>query len=135
MELPFGADQNIDFMFLKLIVHDIVKSEAFYKSVFGLVEMNRMEAKITGREVIEVVYQPTYKGGPLFILASFPGDTQPARNEAIIGFASGDFDACLQRIEKAGGSVVEDRTVPDFGRTAFAKDPEGHLLQISQRQG
>ena len=135
MELPFGADQDIDFMFLKLIVHDIGKSEAFYKSVFGLVEMNRMEAKITGRDVVEIVYQPTYKGGPLFILASFPGDTQPACNESIIGFASGDFDACLQRIEKAGGSVVEDRMVPDFGRTVFAKDPEGHLLQISQRQG
>jgi predicted enzyme related to lactoylglutathione lyase len=135
MELPFGSEQDIDFMFTKLIVHDIEKSDAFYKSVFGLVEMNRMEAKIMGRDVVEIVYQPTYKGGPLLILASFPENTQPARNESIIGFASGDFDACLQRIEKAGGSVVEDRTVPDFGRVAFAKDPEGHLLQISQRQG
>lgn len=135
MELPFGAEQDIDFMFTKLIVHDIEKSDAFYKAVFGLVEMNRMEANIAGRAVVEIVYQPTYKGGPLFILASFPDDTQPARNESIIGFASGDFDACLQRIEKAGGTVLEDRSIPDMGRHAFMKDPEGNLLQISQRQG
>ncbi|GLV27088.1 VOC family protein [Sphingobium sp. Cam5-1] len=135
MELPFGAEQDIDFMFLKLIVHDIGKSEQFYKSVFGLVEMNRMEAKIVGRDVVEIVYQSTYKGGPLFILASFPEDTQPARNESIVGFASGDLDACLRRVEKAGGTVVEDREVPGFGRHAFVKDPEGHLLQISQRHG
>lgn len=51
MELPFGAKQDIDFMFTKLIVHDIGKSDAFYyKSVFGLVEMNRMEQEITGRD-------------------------------------------------------------------------------------
>lgn len=135
MELPFGAQQDIDFMFTKLIVHNIGKSDDFYKSVFGLVEMNRMEQKITGRDVVEIVYQPTYKGGPLFILASFPGDIQPARNESIIGFASGDLDACLQRIEKAGGTVLEDRSVPDFGRHAFVKDTEGHLLQISERHG
>lgn len=93
MELPFGAQQDIDFMFTKLIVHDLRKSVSFYESVFGLIEMHRMEAKIDGRDVVEVVYQPTYKGGPLFILASFPGDMRPVRNESIIGFASGDFDA------------------------------------------
>lgn len=60
-------------MFTKLIVHDIGKSDVFYKSVFGLVEINRMEQKITGREVIEIVYQPTYRGAPVFVLASFPG--------------------------------------------------------------
>lgn len=135
MELPFGAEQDIDFMFTKMMVHDLERSVEFYKKVFGLIELNRIEAKIAGRDVKEVVYQPTYKGGPLFVLANFPDDAEVARNELILGFSTGDFEACLQRIEQAGGSILEDRSIPDMGRHAFVTDPEGHLLQISQRHG
>ena len=135
MALPFGSDHDNDFMFVKLIVHDIGKSDIFYKSVFGLVEMNRMEQTLAGRAVEEVVYQPTYDGGPILVLLRFPDATQPALGETITGFSAVDVDACLQRLEQAGGSVVEDRVVAGFGRVVYAKDPEGHLLQISQRQG
>jgi hypothetical protein len=69
VEIPSGRTLDVDFMFTKLIVEDIETSATFYTSVFGLVEMHRIEARIMERPVTEVVYMPTYSGGPMFILA------------------------------------------------------------------
>ncbi|MCB2068055.1 MAG: VOC family protein [Erythrobacter sp.] len=137
MELPFGTTQDADFMFTKLIVGDLEQAAAFYGAAFGLVEMHRVEAQIEGRALAEVVYQPTYQGGPLFILGQYLDAEAPAGGEVILGFASGDVDACLARVEAAGGRVVENPANLPAGvpRYAFVRDPEGHLVQVSQRLG
>lgn len=132
VEVPSGRTLDADFMFTKLVVADMEKSAAFYTAVFGLVEMNRVEARIVGRPVSEIVYMPTYAGGPLFILAQFNDAPAPALNETILGFSAKDLEAVLERAVQAGGQVLEGIQEPHPGmRHAFIADVEGHVVQIS----
>ena len=131
--LPHGTTQDARFMFTKLMVHDIDKAAAFYSQVFGLVEMARFDAVITGRPLTEAVFQPGYEGGPLFILARFADSTGAASPETILGFATSDLEALIVRAEAAGGKVVDRIDIPGSGRHAFIEDPEGHLVQASQQ--
>ncbi len=138
MAIPHSKTGDTDFMFTKLQVKDLEKAVSFYSSVVGLVEMNRVEAEITGRKVSEVVFMPTYEGGPLFILAQFHDTQVPAANEMILGLATKDIAAFIARAEQAGGRVLEPaREVPGMGgmQVAFVSDAEGHVLQLSQNGG
>ena len=137
-QIPNAKTQDTDFMFTKLQVKDLDGAVAFYSSVVGLVEMHHVEAEIAGRKVSEVVFMPTYPGGPMFILAQFHDTQAPAANELILGFATKDLAAFIERAEHAGGHVLEPaREVPGTGgmRVAFVSDPEGHILQLSQSGG
>ena len=137
-QIPDAKTQDTDFMFTKLQVKDLDGAVAFYSSVVGLVEMNRVEAEITGRKVSEVVFMPTYPGGPMFILAQFHDTQAPAGNELILGFATKDIAGFIARAEQAGGRLLEPaREVPGAGgmQIAFVSDPEGHVLQLSQMGG
>lgn len=137
-QIPDAKTQDTDFMFTKLQVKDLAGAVAFYSSVVGLVEMNRVEAQISGRQVSEVVFMPTYPGGPMFILAQFHDTEAVAANELILGFATRDIAGFIQRAEQAGGRVLEPaKEVPGMGgmQVAFVADPEGHVLQLSQMGG
>jgi len=136
-QIPSGRTLDTDFMFTKLFVSDLEKSGEFYASVFGLVEMHRVEAAIAGRPVTELVYMPTYPGGPMFILARFHDVSTAAGDELILGFATQDLEALLERVEKAGGRIVEPvQEIPQAGmRLAFVADAEGHVSQVTQMIG
>jgi len=137
-QIPHAKTLDTDFMFTKLQVKDLEKAATFYSSVLGLVEMHRVEAEITGRPVSEVIFMPTYEGGPMFILARFQDIQVPAANELILGFATKDIAGLILRAEQAGGKVLEAaREVPGMGgmQVAFIADPEGHVLQLSQPGG
>jgi len=134
-QIPHAKAQDTDFMFTKLQVKDLDRAIAFYTSVVGLVEMNRVEAEIAGRKVTEVVFMPTYAGGPMLILTQFHDTEAPAANELILGLATKDIAEFIARAEWAGGRVLEQpREVPGMGgmQVAFIADFEGHVLQISQ---
>jgi lactoylglutathione lyase len=133
-QLPSGRTLDVDFMFLKLCVHDIEAAANFYTTVCGLIELNRMEAILGGKPAIEIVYQPTYPSGPLFILAQFPGEPQPASDEVIVGFAAKDMQAMLDRAVACGGRVITPVTGdPGSGmRHAIIADAEGHRIQVSE---
>lgn len=134
-QIPDAKTQDTDFMFTKLQVKDLDRAISFYTSVVGLVEMNRVEAEIAGRKVSEVVFMPTYPGGPMLILAQFHDTEAPAADELILGLATKDIAAFIARAEQAGGRVVETaRDVPGM-KVAFVADPEGHVLQLSQMSG
>ena len=132
--IPHGRNLDTDFLFTKLVVDDLDRAVEFYGSVFGLIEMHRLDAEITGRAISEVVFMPTCEGGPMFVLAKFHDKVGPVAGETILGFATGDLDALLDRAMKAGGRVAEQRDAGSF-RHAFVIDPEGHLVQISQAVG
>jgi predicted enzyme related to lactoylglutathione lyase len=121
----------MDFMFTKLLVNDLEKAASFYSSVFGLVEMHRLDAHIADRPVSEVVYQPTYEGGPMFVLVQYRDAATSSRDELMLGFSTKDLDAFVGRLENAGGRVLARAEDASF-RHAFAADPEGHQLQITQ---
>ena len=137
-QIPHAKTQDTDFMFIKLQVKDLDRAVGFYSSVIGLVEMNRLEAEMMGRKVSEVVFMPTYAGGPMFILAQFHDTDAPAANELILGFATADIAGLIARAEQAGGRVLEAaREVLGMGgmQVAFIADPEGHVVQLSQMGG
>ncbi|GLV26428.1 VOC family protein [Sphingobium sp. Cam5-1] len=135
-ELPSGGTLDVNFMFTKLCVADLDKAARFYTALCGLIEMNRVEAEITGHRVSEIVYQPTYAGGPLFILAHFPGRAPPASDEVILGFSAKDVDAFLKRAVEAGGRILEPLKESGDGMAhAFVADPDGHRIQISRSLG
>lgn len=132
--MPHGAMLDANFMFTKLVVADLDTAAAFYTSVFGFVEMHRVEAAIDGRAVSEIIYMPTSEGGPMFILAKFLDSNMPATGETLLGFGVGDLDGLIARAVKAGGALkqrIDAQPGVPF-HTAFLTDPEGHAVQVSQ---
>ena len=130
VEIPHAKSLDTDFMFTKLLVEDLDRAVTFYTTVIGLVEMQRVEAAITGRTVSEVVFMPTYAGGPMFILARFHDTDRPASDELMLGFSTKDLDALIARAENAGGRLLEKGEGHGF-RHAFIADPEGYTIQVS----
>ena len=137
MQIPSAKSLDTDFMFTKLIVADLDAATAFYASVVGLVEMQRVEAVIDGRAVTEVAYMPTCPGGPMFVLARFHDAPAPATSELIMGFVAQDLDGFVTRATACGGTLIEaPREIPGAGmRVAFVADTEGHILQVTQMLG
>jgi len=123
-----------DFGFSKLVVGDLERCGAFYRSVCGLVESGRYEAEIGGRPVREILFRPTSPGGASLVLLAYVDAPQPAAGEAILGFSTADLDAFVARALAAGGSLFrEARSMDDLKvRVAFVRDVEGHLLEVVQ---
>lgn len=134
-QVPFESAYDVNFMFTKLVVHDLELCARFYAAVFGLAELQRVEAEIMGRKVSEICYKPTYQGGPLLVLAHFHDSQGAAQQELILGFAAKDIDALVARAEAAGGALVEALDLPGAGRLVFVRDPEGHVVQVSETRG
>ena len=131
--IPHGRNQDTDFMFTKRAVSNLAQATDFYASVFGLVEMHRLDAEIVGRAVSEVVYMPTSEGGPMFVLAHFHDSASGASHgDHILGFATQNLDALIARAEGAGGKLLERKSAAGFEH-AFIADPEGQLVQVSQQ--
>ena len=118
----------------KLIAADLEKVAEFYKSVFGLVEQARVRAHIEGRGVSEILFEPTAPGGATFVLMAYTEGPPPAFSESINLFIVPDVDGQLDKLRAVGGRVTQDAAdMPQHGvRVAFARDVEGHLIEIVQ---
>ena len=125
---------NASFGFTKLIVGDLDKASAFYKGVCGLTEQARVDDKVGGRAISEIIFAPAHQGGASFVLLTYPDTPKPASGEVILGFATPDVDAFVGRVVAGGGAVVDAAVSrPDHGvRVAIVKDPEGHLIEVVQ---
>jgi lactoylglutathione lyase len=123
------------FIITKLIVGNLEKSAQFYQSVCGLSEEKRIDAAIFGREVTEIIYGATSPGGGKFVLLAFLDTPEPAPGDVVLVFNTTDLKAFIQRVQDAGGSVVQDiETLADHGiKVAFVKDVEGHLIEVIER--
>ena len=123
---------NDQFVFTKLVVTDLDASAAFYTSVFGLTEHNRVTADIADRRIDEIMYEPTSPGAASFVLLRFADRETPAREESILGFMTDDLEALVARAVDAGGSLVDPiRELPEHGvRVGFVADNEGHLVEV-----
>ncbi len=68
------------------------------------------------------------------IVWKWPNRPAPAASDAILGFQTADVDALVERVVAAGGAVVDlPHDKPQHGvRVAFAKDPDGRLLELVQ---
>jgi predicted enzyme related to lactoylglutathione lyase len=128
------AEAPAHFSCTKLVVADLEKACAFYKSVFGLTEHNRVNAAIEGRPISEIMFHPTAPGGATFVLLAYTDTTAPASSEAITLFITPDLAALLEKVQAAGGTIVDAmRDMPQHGvKVAFVRDVEGHLIEVVQ---
>lgn len=122
-----------EFQFTKLIVFDLEKTAAFYRDVCGLVELARVEEKIAGRSITEIVFKGT-DGDSLmaaFMLLKFHDAPKPSNSEVMLAYVTNDLVAFLKRVRAAGGTVAEDvRVIAETGtKVAFVHDVEGHLIE------
>jgi lactoylglutathione lyase len=120
--------------FTKLVVDDLDKAAAFYRSVCGLVEEGRGEDQIAGRPIQELYFQSDPPGTGTFTLTRFvdaPGTSKPG---VILGFVTDDVVAFVERAESAGGSVAQAaHPRPEYGvKVAFVNDVEGNLIEVVQ---
>ena len=132
--MPHGSTADAHFSFTKLLVDDLEKTAAFYKSVCGLVEQQRVDATIDGRPISEITFLPTYPGGGSLTLLKFVAAPKPHNDELILGFTTADIEAFLERAKAAGGRVSDPiRAMPEHRlRVAFVQDVEGHLIEVVQ---
>jgi predicted enzyme related to lactoylglutathione lyase len=123
------------FGFAKLVVGDLDKSAKFYEAVAELKSQVRINTTIAGREITEIVYEATGKGGANFVLFAYHDTPKTPAGEMIIGFVTTDIAAFLERVRKNGGSVtVEPFETSSAGamKVAFAADPDGHVIEVIQ---
>jgi predicted enzyme related to lactoylglutathione lyase len=120
------------FGFTKLIVNDLEKTVAFYKEVCGLEEWARVSADVDGREIDEIMLQPTAENGATLVLWKWRDRDAIVVDEVILGFQTPDVTAFVQRVRDAGGTIVQDiKDMPEHGvRVAFVTDVEGHLIEV-----
>lgn len=126
------AETPAHFSCTKLVVADLEKACAFYKSVFGLTEQGRVNAEIEGRAISEIMFNPTAPGGATFVLLAYTDTVTPALSESIILFITPDLAGLLEKVCVAGGMVVEEMyDRPGHGvKVAFVRDIEGHLIEV-----
>ena len=125
---------NTAFAFTKLIVHDLEKMAAFYREVYGLHAVNRMQGVSIGDEPIDEIMvstDPKAQYGSL-VLLKYLGRQASPNGENILGFTTDDLPALLERVRKAGGGITAPiKEMPELKlRVAFATDPEGHLAEL-----
>ncbi|WP_449469062.1 VOC family protein [Sphingobium chungangianum] len=120
------------FGFTKLVVQDLEGTAAFYKDVAGLVEMARIQDTVGDRQIDEILFNATGEGGATFVLFKFLDRDAPARDEVILGFQTSDLEAFVERVQKAGGNVVQPIEVREAHgvKVAFVTDAEGHLIEV-----
>jgi predicted enzyme related to lactoylglutathione lyase len=123
------------FAFTKLVVHDLEKSAAFYRDVYGLHGVKRVSERIGREEIDEIMLSPDPAAawGSL-VLLKYSGRGPSPSGELILGFTTPDLPALLERLRAAGGAVVAPiREMPELHlRVAFAADPEGHVAELVQ---
>jgi predicted enzyme related to lactoylglutathione lyase len=76
----------------------------------------------------------TAKMGPT-VWAAFDHDTGyfgPSRQEFMVNYRVDDLEAALQRLRQAGASVAPTIEEDDYGRFAWAEDPEGNRFELWQ---
>lgn len=115
-----------------LVINDLERSATFYKSVCGLTEVARLTAQVGGRDITEILFNFRGEGAATFVLLKYLGEPAPVIGETINVFATEDMEAFIERATKHGALVVDTPSYnAEYGvKSAFIKDPEGHLIGI-----
>jgi predicted enzyme related to lactoylglutathione lyase len=134
---PSGAPVN-HFSFTKVLVQDLDKLAAFYTNVFGFRQVERLiaNAGLGLGEIEEILLSMSggIGGEPPLVLFKMLQKPAPKDTDTILGLIVTDLDDVLKRVCAAGGSVASDSPEhpPTVAKCAFARDPEGRLLELVQ---
>ncbi|MCB1853640.1 MAG: VOC family protein [Halieaceae bacterium] len=129
-------NHETSFGFTKIVVDDLDSIAAFYERTMGFRQFQRVHDTVAGEPIEEIILIHGEQMGqsvPL-IVWKWPDRPAPADSDVILGFQTRDLDALVSRVTDAGGEVIEaPHDKPDHGvRVAFARDPEGRLLELVQ---
>ncbi|RPJ27521.1 MAG: VOC family protein [Chloroflexi bacterium] len=116
----------------ELMSMDPQRAEAFYQEVIGL-----KAAPLEGGPFPYIVWMRDEEpvGGlipPQDGQKGWPSGTKP---HWVSSFATADVDKAVEKAQKLGGQVlVPPIDIPQFGRAAVLKDPEGAVFGIFQKR-
>jgi predicted enzyme related to lactoylglutathione lyase len=123
------------FAFLKLVVKDLKKAQAFYEAVCGYANGHVVKSAIAGREMEEIIYSGP--NGSELILLAYDSGPAPSTTGVISGFNTTDIAAFEKRVLAAGGAVVQPVRPLTFGAATmqfgFFSDTEGYVMEVIQR--
>lgn len=129
------TEPKATYSFTKLVVDDLEGMARFYEDVYGLTELQRVQADIGGEPIDEIILGSDDGYGGL-ILLRFPDRPAPASGEVIVGFTTPDIAALFERARAAGATEVDaPRVMAVAGglMVGFLTDPEGHLTEVVQQ--
>jgi predicted enzyme related to lactoylglutathione lyase len=122
--------------FMKLIVADEEAMADYYRAVYGLKDVLRVQGESAGSKerFREVILSADGKMGGTFVLFNFVDRPKPRDQQSIAGWVVDDIEATRDRILANGGKLVgEIMEKPEHGvRVLFSEDPEGALSEIVQ---
>jgi catechol 2,3-dioxygenase-like lactoylglutathione lyase family enzyme len=107
-----------------LAVRDVDRASAFYRSVFGAVEVYRqngfVQLQTPGARDVIVLEQKSKSAGKSGGIAHFGFRLQRPK----------DIDAAARAVKKAGGTVKDQGEFVPGEPYLFATDPDGYELEI-----
>lgn len=97
----------------------------WYDDNFGITAMNKANP------------EPWHQAAGPTVFAPFAADTDyyPAHQQVMFNFRVTDLDAMLAQLKAGGVKIDKDRQEADFGRFAWAYDPEGNKIELWQPLG
>lgn len=119
-----------------LYADDLGRAIAFYRDVLGLrpmagdaVRFQAFDSGATGRVLL------LFKRGGTLVPTTTPGAIIPphdGRGPHHIGFAISmeDYEPWLARLRAAGVAIESEGRWERGGRSAYFRDPDGHLLEL-----
>lgn len=109
--------------YVLLFVHDLIKSEQFYRSLFSLQPIAR-----TADFVLFMLPNGVKFG--LWLRSYAQPAVQVPAGAVEICFSAEDVDALYHEWTKQGITIIQTPCDMDFGRTFTAVDPDGHRIRI-----
>ena len=126
--------QNNVVGWFELPVMDMERAIRFYESVFEFkISRNKMDS-------LDMGWFPWLedKPGTPGSLVCSPEHYKPSNDGVLVYFTahSGDLANELSRVEKAGGKVIQDKTLiaEDYGYMAIIIDSEGNRIALHSRK-
>jgi lactoylglutathione lyase len=121
--------------YVVLIVSDLDRALHFYTRTLGLELQHRAEkyAQLKAGTTRLSLYARDAMAETLGMRLDVPSPSAPAFE---LGFKVEDCDAAFAELIAAGAIAVTQPTTRPWGqRTAYARDPDGHLIELAQDLG
>ena len=118
--------------YVVLIVEDLDRALEFYKGVLGLRfgHRSRSYAQFDTGATRLALYTREAMEKTLGMTLHKPAQDAPGFE---IGFKVADVDATFSELVQAGAAPVTSPTTRPWGqRTAYVRDPDGHLIELAQ---
>lgn len=115
------------FLHAKLDVHDLPRSETFYRDLLGLREIVRYQ--IPGGTILQM--SPT-GWSPGIELWHEEGRTLAPPSDCHIAFDVDDTRSWVERLRAAGVTVHQEPFTVGDEVIAFVRDPDGYLIELNQ---